>query len=89
MLQTPVLFATAPLHKLETARERKSAMHLAIISDIHGNCFAFDQVLKEIRQRGIEHLMCLGDALQGGASAASRDTCTAARTELSGRHGQC
>jgi hypothetical protein len=33
--------------------------------------------------------MCLGDALQGGASAASRDTCTAARTELSGRHGQC
>ena len=70
MLQTPVLFATAPLHKLETARERKSAMHLAIISDIHGNCFAFDQVLKDIRQQGIEHLVCLGDALQGGAQPA-------------------
>jgi predicted phosphodiesterase len=65
-----VLFATAPLHKLETARERKSGMHLAIISDIHGNCFAFDQVLKDIRQQGIEHLVCLGDALQGGAQPA-------------------
>ncbi len=45
-------------------------MHLAIISDMHGNCFAFDQVLKDIRQQGIEQIVCLGDALQGGAQPA-------------------
>jgi len=45
-------------------------MHLAIISDIHANCFAFDWVLKDIRQQGIERIVCLGDALQGGAQPA-------------------
>jgi len=45
-------------------------MHLAIISNIHGNCFAFDRVLKDIRQQGIEHMVCLGDTLQGGAQPA-------------------
>jgi trans-aconitate methyltransferase len=46
VLQTPVLFSTAPLQKLETARERKTGMHLAIISDMHGNCFACEHVLE-------------------------------------------
>jgi putative phosphoesterase len=45
-------------------------MHLAIISDLHGNCFAFDRVLKDIRQQGVERIVCLGDALQGGAQPA-------------------
>ncbi len=45
-------------------------MHLAIISDIHGNCFALDQVLKDIQRQGIEHVICLGDAIQGGAQPA-------------------
>jgi putative phosphoesterase len=42
-------------------------MRLAVISDIHGNCFALDSVLRDIRQQGIEQIVCLGDAIQGGA----------------------
>jgi putative phosphoesterase len=45
-------------------------MQLAVISDIHGNCFALDQVLEDIRQQGIEKIVCLGDAIQGGAQPA-------------------
>ena len=45
-------------------------MQLAVISDIHGNCFALDQVLADIRQQGIELIVCLGDAIQGGAQPA-------------------
>lgn len=45
-------------------------MHLAVISDMHGNCFALDQVLRDIRQQGIEQIVCLGDAVQGGAQPA-------------------
>lgn len=42
-------------------------MQLAVISDIHGNRFALDQVLEDIRGQGIERIVCLGDAIQGGA----------------------
>lgn len=45
-------------------------MRIAVISDIHGNCFAFDNVLRDIRQQGIEQIVCLGDAIQGGAQPA-------------------
>ncbi len=45
-------------------------MQLAVISDIHGNCLALDRVLADIRQRGIEQIVCLGDAIQGGAQPA-------------------
>jgi putative phosphoesterase len=45
-------------------------MRLALISDIHGECFALDQVLQDIRQQGIEQIVCLGDALQGGSQPA-------------------
>lgn len=45
-------------------------MRIAVISDIHGNCFAFDSVLQDIRQQGIEQIVCLGDAIQGGAQPA-------------------
>jgi putative phosphoesterase len=45
-------------------------MRLAIISDIHGECYALDQVLQDIRQQGIEQIVCLGDALQGGSQPA-------------------
>lgn len=45
-------------------------MQLAVISDIHGNCFALDRVLADIRRQGIEQIVCLGDALQGGAQPA-------------------
>ncbi|HET8840530.1 MAG TPA: metallophosphoesterase family protein, partial [Ktedonobacteraceae bacterium] len=45
-------------------------MRLAVISDIHGNCFALDRVLEDIRQHSIEQLVCLGDAIQGGSQPA-------------------
>lgn len=42
-------------------------MKIAVISDIHGNCFALDRALEDIRQQGIDQIVCLGDAIQGGA----------------------
>ena len=45
-------------------------MQIAVISDIHGNCFAFDKALEDIRRQGIEQIVCLGDAIQGGAQPA-------------------
>lgn len=45
-------------------------MRLAVISDIHGECFALDAVLQDIRQQGIERVVCLGDAVQGGSQPA-------------------
>jgi putative phosphoesterase len=45
-------------------------MQIAVISDIHGNCFAFDKALEDICRQGIEQIVCLGDAIQGGAQPA-------------------
>jgi putative phosphoesterase len=41
-------------------------MRVAVISDMHGNAIAFDAVLDDIRSQGIDQMVCLGDALQGG-----------------------
>ncbi len=41
-------------------------MQIALISDIHGNLFALDAVLADIRQRQIEQVICLGDVASGG-----------------------
>lgn len=48
----------------------ETAMRLAVISDIHGECYALEQVLQDIRRQGIEQIVCLGDALQGGSQPA-------------------
>jgi predicted phosphodiesterase len=45
-------------------------VRLAVISDIHGECYPLDQVLQDIRRQGIERIVCLGDALQGGSQPA-------------------
>jgi len=45
-------------------------MRIAVISDIHGNCFALDIVLADISQQEVERIVCLGDAIQGGAQPA-------------------
>jgi putative phosphoesterase len=42
-------------------------MRIAILSDIHGNCLALDAVLEDLRRRSIDQIVCLGDAIQGGA----------------------
>lgn len=42
-------------------------MRIAIFSDIHGNCLALETVLADIEKFKIDKLVCLGDAIQGGA----------------------
>ena len=41
-------------------------MQIAIISDMHGNNLAFETVLADIQQKGVDQIVCLGDAIQGG-----------------------
>ena len=45
-------------------------MKIAVISDMHGNAFTLEQALADIRRQGIEQVVCLGDAVQGGAQPA-------------------
>ena len=47
-------------------------MRLAVISDIHGNCFALDAVLADLRAdlEPVDATVCLGDAIQGGPQPA-------------------
>jgi predicted phosphodiesterase len=39
---------------------------LALVSDIHGNDAALAVVVDELERLGVEHVVCLGDAVQGG-----------------------
>ncbi len=41
-------------------------MPLALVSDIHGNDTALAAVVLELERLGIERVVCLGDAVQGG-----------------------
>jgi putative phosphoesterase len=41
-------------------------MKIAVISDIHGNCLALETVLADIKQMGVDQMVCLGDVIQGG-----------------------
>src|SRR5262245_62132538 len=45
-------------------------MRIAVISDIHGNCVALDAVLADLKAHPAEQVVCLGDAIQGGAQPA-------------------
>src|SRR2546425_6961322 len=38
-------------------------MQIAIISDVHANLEALRSVLADVRRRGIEHVVCLGDVV--------------------------
>jgi putative phosphoesterase len=44
---------------------------IAVISDIHGNCVALDTALADIRRASVDQIVCLGDAIQGGAQPAA------------------
>src|SRR5574341_154827 len=46
-------------------------MRIAIISDIHGNDLAFEIVEADLRNQKIDHIVCLGDAIQGGPQPAA------------------
>lgn len=41
-------------------------MRIAVLSDVHGNCFALEAVLQELKKTGFEHIVCNGDMIQGG-----------------------
>ncbi len=45
-------------------------MKIAIISDIHGNAFALDTVIGDLKREPVDQIVCLGDAIQGGAQPA-------------------
>jgi len=45
-------------------------MRIAVISDIHGNLVAFDAVLADLKGEKFDRMVCLGDAIQGGAQPA-------------------
>ena len=45
-------------------------MRIAVISDMHGNNLAFETVLADIKQKGTDQTVCLGDAIQGGPQPA-------------------
>ena len=45
-------------------------MPIAVISDIHGNCVALDAVLDDMQRYPVAHIVCLGDAIQGGPQPA-------------------
>ena len=42
-------------------------MRIAVFSDVHGNCVALDAVLADLQPHPVDQLVCLGDAVQGGA----------------------
>lgn len=46
-------------------------MRIAIFSDIHGNDLAFEKVEADIKLQGADQIVCLGDAIQGGAQPAA------------------
>src|SRR5258708_321143 len=45
-------------------------MRIAVISDIHGNCLGLDTVLADLGRTTVDQVVCLGDAVQGGAQPA-------------------
>src|ERR687887_395640 len=45
-------------------------MRIAVISDIHGNCAGLEAVLADLRLYPTDRVVCLGDAIQGGAQPA-------------------
>jgi predicted phosphodiesterase len=42
-----------------------SAMSIAVVSDIHGNLAAIEAVAADIRRRGVDTVVNLGDSLSG------------------------
>jgi putative phosphoesterase len=46
-------------------------MRVAVISDMHGNDFAFDAAEADIQKQKVDQIVCLGDAIQGGPQPAA------------------
>src|SRR5262245_32177831 len=48
----------------------ETMMRIAVISDMHGNDLAFEAVEADIKKQGVDQMVCLGDAVQGGSQPA-------------------
>ncbi len=42
-------------------------MKLIVLSDVHGNCFALETALADMKKIGFDHIVCNGDMVQGGS----------------------
>src|SRR5437764_333659 len=49
---------------------KRKLMQILIFSDIHGNAIGLDTVLEDVKHESFDHLVCLGDAVQGGPQPA-------------------
>jgi putative phosphoesterase len=45
-------------------------MRIAVISDMHGNGYGFEVALNDLQTIGVDRIVCLGDAIQGGPQPA-------------------
>jgi putative phosphoesterase len=45
-------------------------MRIAVFSDTHGNCFAFDTLYEDVKKQSVDGMVCLGDAIQSGPQPA-------------------
>ena len=41
-------------------------MRLIVLSDVHGNCFALETALTDMKKVGYDHIACNGDMIQSG-----------------------
>lgn len=46
-------------------KQATATMRLALVSDIHGNLPALEAVVADIKRRGVDRIVCLGDNLSG------------------------
>ena len=42
-------------------------MRIVVLSDVHGNCFALERVLDDLKKTSYDHIICNGDMIQSGA----------------------
>jgi putative phosphoesterase len=64
-------------YPLTFAGRKDPGVRIALISDMHGNDVAFAAAVRDLERVGVERVVCLGDALQGGAQPAQ--TCARLR----------
>ena len=41
-------------------------MRVVVLSDVHGNCFALETALEDIKKAGFDQIVCNGDMIQSG-----------------------
>jgi len=41
-------------------------MRIAVLSDVHGNCFALETVAADVKNKGLDSIVCNGDMIQSG-----------------------